>query len=107
MFPVLPKDVIDAAREAFADANEGVSELMMRQPAMHEEGLDFALISTLDGHGPVILPSGNAIAIETHWLGGRRHWGRWEISDIAIFISVRVQGGLVARKVALLQTKRL
>ncbi len=45
--------------------------------------------------------------IETHWLGGRRHWGRWEISDIAVVIAVRVHGGLIARKVALLQTKRL
>ena len=31
----------------------------------------------------------------------------WEISDIAVVIAVRVQGGLIARKVALLQTKRL
>lgn len=107
MFPVLPEDVIDAARKAFASANDHVSELLMRQPSMHEEGLDFHLVSKLDEVGPVLVPSGAALAIETHWLGGRRHWGRWEISDIALLISVRIQGGLVARKVALLQTKRL
>lgn len=107
MFPKLPEDVIDAARAVFADANERVSTLLMRQPAMHEEGLDFNLVSTLDAAGPVVLPSGTALVIETHWLGGRRHWGRWEISDIAVVVAVRIRGGLVARKVALLQTKRL
>lgn len=107
MFPTLPEDVIDAARAAFADANDRVSHLLMRQPAMHEEGLDFHLVSKLDEVGAQVLPSGTALVIETHWLGGRRHYGRWEISDIAIVIAVRVQGGLIARKVALLQTKRL
>ncbi|MEG3164691.1 hypothetical protein U1701_08805 [Sphingomonas sp. PB2P19] len=107
MFPILPEDVIDAARAAFSDANDRVSHLLTRQPAMHEEGLDFHLVSKLDEFGAQILKSGTALAIETHWLGGRRHWGRWEISDIAVVIAVRVQGGLVARKVALLQTKRL
>lgn len=107
MFPTLPEDVIDAAREAFSDANDRVSQLLMRQPAMHEEGLDFHLVSKLDEFGTQVLASGTALAIETHWLGGRRHWGRWEISDIAVAITVRVHGGLIARKVALLQTKRL
>jgi len=107
MFPTLPEDVIDAARAAFSDANDRVSQLLMRQPAMHEEGLDFHLVSKLDEFGAQILKSGSALVIETHWLGGRRHWGRWEISDIAVVIAVRVHGGLVARKVALLQTKRL
>lgn len=107
MFPTLPEDVIDAVRGAFSAANDAVSELLMRQPAMHEEGLDFHLVSKLDEVGPLLVPSGAAVVIETHWLGGRRHWGRWEISDVAIVIAVRVGGGLVARKVALLQTKRL
>lgn len=107
MFLILPEDVIDAVRAAFSDANDRVSQLLMRQPAMHEEGLDFHLVSKLDEFGAQILGSGTALAIETHWLGGRRHWDRWEISDIAVLIAVRVHGGLVARKVALLQTKRL
>ena len=32
---------------------------------------------------------------------------RWEIADVAIFVSLRRQGPLLVRKVALLQTKRL
>jgi hypothetical protein len=107
MFPKLPEDVIDAVRAVFATANDRVSDLMMKQPAMHEEGLDFHLVSKLDEVGALLVPSGTAVAIETHWLGGRRHWGRWEISDIAIVIVVRAAGGQLVRKVALLQTKRL
>lgn len=34
MFPKSPQDVIDAVRAIFADANERVSTLLMRQPAM-------------------------------------------------------------------------
>lgn len=48
-----------------------------------------------------------AVQIETHWLGGRWMWRRWEIADIAIFIILRRSGHLDSRKVALLQTKRL
>jgi hypothetical protein len=47
------------------------------------------------------------VQIESHWLGGRRMWRRWEIADIAIFIILRRSGHLDSRKVALLQTKRL
>jgi len=67
MFPTLPEDVINAARAAFADANDRVSQLLVRQPAMHEEGLDFHLVSRLDEQGAQILPSGTALVIETHW----------------------------------------
>jgi len=107
MFPTLPEDVIDAVREIFASANNDVSNLLARQPGMHEEGLDFHLVSKLDEVGPLLVPSGAAVVIETHWLGGRRHWGRWEISDIALVVTVRARGYLVVRKAALLQTKRL
>ena len=48
-----------------------------------------------------------AVVIESHWLGGRRMYGRWEIADIALLILVRRLGVLAQRKVALLQTKRL
>lgn len=107
MFPTLPEDVIAFVKEVFAEANARTSALFTSQPAMHEEMLDFQLIAELNRAGPRLLPSGAAAVIETHWLGGRRHWGRWEISDIALVVVARAQGGLIARKVALLQTKRL
>jgi hypothetical protein len=75
---------------------------------MHEEALDQQVVTALDGVGSRIMPnSGAAVGIETHWLGGRRHYGNWEIADIAVAVIVRRVGMLAARKVALLQSKRL
>jgi hypothetical protein len=82
---------------------------LARQPAAHEEMLDFQVFAALDRVGPSIMPtSGAAVEIDTHWLGGRRHWGgQWEIADIVVVIALRQRGRLVWRKVALLQSKRL
>jgi hypothetical protein len=108
MFPAIPEEAIDFVRDAFAEANKRVSLLLARQPSIHEEGLDFHLISSLDEIGPRLLPESRAaVEIQTHWLGGRRHFGAWEIADIALFVIVRASGVLLARKVALLQSKRL
>jgi hypothetical protein len=51
--------------------------------------------------------SGVGVEIESHWLGGRRLSGRWEIADIALVIIVRQVGMLIGRKFALFQSKRL
>ena len=113
MLPIIPEDAIDFIRSAFAQANRRATNTLARQPSMHEEGLDFQLIAALDEIGSRVLPgSGAAVEIETHWLGGRRHFDfwdnrRWEIADIAVLIVVRRLGALLARKVALLQSKRL
>ncbi|PCI05996.1 MAG: hypothetical protein COB78_05355 [Hyphomicrobiales bacterium] len=75
---------------------------------MHEETLDHMLLAELSAAPPRFFgETGAAVVIETHWLGGRRMYGRWEIADIALLILLRNNGGLVSRKVTLLQTKRL
>lgn len=75
---------------------------------MHEESLDHQLLAELSAAPPTFFAeTGVAVEIQTHWLGGRRMYGRWEIADIALLILLRTNGGLVSRKVALLQTKRL
>jgi hypothetical protein len=108
MFPSIPDDAIEFTRNAFAQANAKVSMLLLRQPSIHEESLDFHLIASLDEIGPHLMPDSQAaVEIQTHWLGGRRHFGNWEIADIALVVIVRTAGVLVARKVALLQSKRL
>jgi hypothetical protein len=108
MFPVIPQDAIRFVSSAFAQANGRVSLLLSRQPSIHEEGLDFQLIACLDEIGPRLMPESKAaVEIQTHWLGGRRHFGGWEIADLALFVIIRKSGTLVARKVALLQSKRL
>jgi hypothetical protein len=105
----IPEDVIQFAREIFAGANSEAPMALARQPAAHEEHLDFQIFAALDRVGPRILPSSNAaIEIDTHWLGGRRYYGgRWEIADIGIVVVLRRGGNLLWRKVALLQSKRL
>jgi hypothetical protein len=66
------------------------------------------VFAALDEVGPCILGSGIAVDIDTHWLGGRRHYGgRWEIADIGIVIVLRRGGRMLWRKVGLLQSKRL
>jgi hypothetical protein len=108
VFSVIPGDAIEFVRDVFAAANIRVTTLLARQPAMHEEGLDFQLIAALNEIGPRRMPgSGVGIEIESHWLGGRRLFRRWEIADIALVIIVRQVGTLVSRKVALLKSKRL
>jgi hypothetical protein len=108
MFPPIPDDVIEFIRDAFAQANKSATLVLNRQPSMHEEALDQQIINALDLIGSRIMPgSGAAVGIETHWLGGRRHYGNWEIADIAVAVVVRRAGHLAARKVALLQSKRL
>lgn len=108
MLPAIPEDAIDFIRGAFAQANTKATLLLSRQPSIHEEGIDFHLISSLDEIGPRLMSaSGAAVEILTHWLGGRRHFGHWEIADIAIVVIVRRFGTMLGRKVALLQSKRL
>lgn len=107
-FADIPKSVIEYVRQVFAAANDRVSRKMSNHPSMHEESLDHALIDELtDAPAAFFAADGAAVRIESHWLGGRRMYGLWEIADIAILIMLRRHGSLVQRKVALLQTKRL
>lgn len=104
----IPEDVIEFTRDIFAQANLRATTTLARQPAAHEEMLDFQLFAALDEVGSCILGSGSAVEIDTHWLGGRRHYGgRWEIADIGIVIVLRRGGRMLWRKVGLLQSKRL
>jgi hypothetical protein len=56
---------------------------------------------------PFKFPSQWIVRLETHYLGGGRYWGRWEIADLGLLIIFRKQGKILATKVALLQSKRL
>ena len=45
--------------------------------------------------------------IDTHYLGGGRHFGSWEVADVGIIVQFRQAGTLVRSKIGLLQSKRL
>ncbi len=105
----IPEDVRNLVRAAFSKANDEVTRAISRQPAIHEEVLDQLLVLAMNKVPLAISPiSGAALAIDTHWLGGRRFYlQRWEIADIALVAVLRLTGQVVWRKVALLQSKRL
>lgn len=107
-FADIPDVVVNYVRGVFAAANDKVSRAMDVHPSMHEESLDHMLIMELTAAPPAFFANERiGVVIESHWLGGRWMWHRWEIADIAFFIILRRHGHLQMRKVALLQTKRL
>lgn len=108
MIKDIPEVVIEYVRSAFSRANARVSRTLTAHPAYHEESLDHLMVAELSATPPAFFAKERAaISVETHWLGGRRMYGRWEIADIAIFLLVRSFGQLQQQKVGLLQTKRL
>jgi len=107
-FADIPEVVVDYVRSVFAIANDKVSRTLSDHPSMHEEMLDQTLLTELVAAPPAFFAKERAaVDIQTHWLGGRHMWGRWEIADIALIVLLRRAGHLEQRKVALLQTKRL
>jgi hypothetical protein len=78
------------------------------QQVAAEAFLNSLLITELTAAAPAFFAAGQiGLEIETHWLGGRWMYEWFEIADIALFTTLRRQGRLEPRKVALLQTKRL
>jgi len=114
----IPADASEVVRAAFAVANDAVSQRLCRLPNTWEVTLDQAFIDTLAGiGGPVVVASGWTVRIETHFLGGGRHWPgpdwelmpyrRWEIADIGVIVMIRNGSELKRTKLALFQPTRL
>jgi hypothetical protein len=45
------------------------------------------------------------VRLETHYLGGPRYWGIWEIADVGLLVVFRRKGVVERTKLALLQSK--
>jgi hypothetical protein len=85
-----------------------VTAQLSNNPNAAEESFDHAWIAHLNGYStPRRLGNGWTVKIETHFLGGMRHFRRWEIADIGILLFIRDPLRVATRKVALLQSKRL
>jgi hypothetical protein len=119
-WPQIPQDVIDWFRGVFSSANKQVCERLANVPNIRETSLDDGLIEALiPDSAPRLLSSGAIVRIETHNIGGLRRMGdpifdwdfpqrrRWETADIAVLIFIYRRDQLVARKIGLLQSKRL
>ena len=104
----IPPEVIDWIRDVFAAVNGRVSSKLSAFPTTHETSLDMTFIEEVSQHcAPVAFSSGWLVRLETHFLGGGRYWGRWEIADIGVLVIFRRAGLVVQTKIALLQSKRL
>ena len=104
----VPNDVTEHVRRLFANCNNEVATEFATFPAMREESLDTLLISQFaKSQAPTRLPSGWIVRIDTHFIGGGRHYGSWEVADIAVLMTFRRAGTIVRSKIALLQSKKL
>src|SRR5688572_28081261 len=106
--PIFPAAVLRYVGSAFAAVNRRVSEKFALVPGSSEPSLDMTFIDHLSRYvGPRIVAPGLVVRIDVHFLGGLRHFYGWEIADIGVMVLARQHGKTVAKKVALLQSKRL
>ena len=107
--PQIPSDVIDWIRNVFFECNSRISRKICLVPQCPEPSLDMTFIEHLTRYSaPHKLESGWTIRLDTHFLGGLRHFnGRWEIADIGLLVHFRHDGKTVKSKAAALQSKRL
>jgi hypothetical protein len=104
----IPADVVAWVRAVFAEGNARITEKLARNPNTPEESLDLTWIEHLSRYSsPTTLGSEWVVKIESHFLGGMRHFGGWEIADIGMFVFLRLAPEERVSKVALLQSKRL
>ena len=104
----IPAEIIDWFRDIFAASNRRLAERIQNAPAIPEPHLDTTFIEHLTAYSaPYAFKSGWAIRIDTHYLGGMRHFNGWEIADIGVLVFFQRSGSLIRQKVALLQSKRL
>ena len=119
-WPQIPEDVVAWFRGIFAEANRKVCERLVNLPNIRETSLDDGLIEALiPDSAPTLLSSGAIVRMDTHNIGGLRRLGRmawdwdhphsrrWETADIAILVFVYRGDMLIAKKIGLLQSKRL
>ena len=96
-------------RDVFHACDRRISTKLSRVPQCPEPSLDMTFIEHLTQYGcPRTLDSGWTVRLDTHFLGGLRHfYGRWEIADIGVLVHFRHNGKIVRSKAAALQSKRL
>jgi hypothetical protein len=95
-------------RSVFRACNEHVSSMLANMPTTHEATLDLGFVGkAAEFSAPIKFPSEWIVRIDTHFLGGRRHFYSWEVADIGVLIHFRQAGKLLKSKIALLQSKRL
>ena len=104
----IPKDVKEYITKVFKECNDAVTSKLSTFPPTWETSLDLSAIEHFSNYSaPIKLESNWLVRIDTHYLGGMRHWRNWEIADIGILVIFRHKGKTIKSKIALLQSKRL
>ena len=104
----VPVDVLRYVSQVFRHCNRRIGTKIAAVPNVAEPSLDMTFVEHLTRYSsPVVLSSDWIIRIDTHYLGGLRHFYRWEVADIGVLVFFRRAGRVVRRKVVLLQSKRL
>jgi hypothetical protein len=104
----IPKDVTAWFQKIFLECNERISNKLSNNPNLAEESLDHTWIEHLSQYSsPLTFSSAWTVRLDTHYLGGLRHFYNWEIADIGLLVFFRRAGQIIRSKVALLQSKRL
>lgn len=103
----IPEPALDWVRAVFASVNKHVTSALSRIPTHHEPELDMQLIAALNQTPAVTDVAGWTVYVQTHFLGGRRHFYSWEVADIGVLVVFRDRGKVLRIKVGLLQSKRL
>jgi hypothetical protein len=106
--PVFPPAIYRYVRTVFRAANRQASKLMALVPNCPEPAIDMAVIQYLSQYGaPRVVAPGWVVRFDVYYLGGLRHFNRWEIGDIGVLVFAKQRGVILANKVAILQSKRL
>ena len=104
----IPDHIIDWIRDVFEQVNWKISATLSRIPTTWETTLDHSLIGHLaEFSAPFRFASNWVVNLDTHFIGGGRFWGTWEIADLGLLIVFRRAGRVIGTKLALLQSKRL
>ncbi|MEO1580211.1 MAG: hypothetical protein AAFR91_00085 [Pseudomonadota bacterium] len=104
----VPDDVTTYIKRHFSICNDNLSTDLSSFPAMHEPTLDMSFISYFSRHqAPVRLPSNWVVSIDSNFIGGGRHYDRWEVADLGLLMIFRRRGKVIRSKLAMLQSKKI
>jgi hypothetical protein len=104
----IPANVKQWIRSVFAKVNRRTSNKLTRIPTTHETSLDLTVIEQISQVASPFRFAGDwLVRVDTHYLGGGRHFGEWEIADLGVLVIFRKEHIVQRTKLGLLQSKRL
>jgi hypothetical protein len=104
----VPQEITDYIRNLFSTCNDNLSSDLSTFPGMREETFDNNFISYFSrNQGPYKFDPNWTVRIDTHFMGGGRHYENGEAADIGLMVIFRKQGKILRSKLAFLQSKKL